>query len=102
MAKPYLLEQKDATLALTVYIQPRASRNSLAGLHGEALKLRITAAPVDNRANEAVAAFIARLLNIPRQSVTLKSGHQSRTKRFIIRNISLAEADRLFDLALND
>jgi uncharacterized protein (TIGR00251 family) len=101
LASPYLLEQKDTTLALTVYIQPRASRNRLAGLHGKALKLCITAPPVDNQANKGAADFIARLLKISRQSVILKSGHQSRTKRFTIKNISLAEADRLLNLALN-
>jgi hypothetical protein len=98
--KPYLIEQQDSSLLLTVYIQPRASRNRIAGLHGEAVKLCITAPPVDGKANSAVVAYLADLFSLPKQDIALKSGRQSRTKRLVIKNISLTEATRLLGLAL--
>jgi len=95
-----LFEQKDGTLLLTVYVQPRASRTLLAGLHGKALKLSITAPPVEGKANKAVVEYIARLFNIPPKAVSVKSGHQSRTKRLTVKNISLAAARDLLQRAL--
>jgi uncharacterized protein (TIGR00251 family) len=95
-----LAEQKDGTLLLTVYVQPRASRTLLVGLHGRALKLSITAPPVDGKANKAVVEYIARLFNIPFKAVSIKSGHQGRTKRLTVRKISLAAAQDFLQRAL--
>jgi hypothetical protein len=95
-----LTEQKDGTLLLTVYVQPRASRVRLTGLHGGALKLTITAPPVEGRANGAVVEYIAHLFNIPPKAVSIKSGHQSRTKRLTVKNITLAMAQDLLQQAL--
>jgi uncharacterized protein (TIGR00251 family) len=95
-----LSEQKDGTLLLTVYVQPRAARILLTGLHNGALKLSITAPPVEGKANKAVVEYIARLFNIPPKAVSIKSGHQSRTKRLTIKNISLNTAKDLLEEAL--
>lgn len=65
---------------LRVYVQPRASRNEVVGLHGEALKIRLTTPPVDGKANKALLAFLSKLLHIPKSSVSLHSGHQNRNK----------------------
>ena len=97
----FLVGRKDGSLVLTVYIQPRASRTRISGLHGEALKLCITAPPVECRANRAVVEFIANLFNVPKKSVTITSGLQSRIKRLTINNISLATARDLLDRVLN-
>ena len=100
MFMDYLAGQQDGSLALTVYIQPRASRTRISGLHGDALKLCITAPPVEGRANRAVVEYIANLFKIPKKSVTITSGLQSRTKRLTINNISLAAARDLLDRVL--
>lgn len=63
-----------------VYVQPRASRNEVVGLHGEALKVRLTSPPVDGKANKALIAFFAKLLHLPKSAITLHSGHQNRNK----------------------
>jgi uncharacterized protein (TIGR00251 family) len=96
-----LSEQKDGTLLLTVYIQPRASRALLAGLHNGALKLSITAPPVEGKANRAVVKYISRLFNLPPKAVSIMSGHQSRTKRLTVKNISLTAAQDLLQRALS-
>lgn len=65
---------------LTLHVQPRASRTEIAGLHGDALKLRLAAPPVDGAANEALIRFLAERLGVPRSAVTLVSGATSRRK----------------------
>lgn len=67
-------------VTLTLHIQPGAKRSELAGLHGEALKIRLAAPPVEGRANEALLKFIAKLFGVPVRQVELKQGGQSRHK----------------------
>lgn len=74
----------DGRLLLTLHVQPRAGKEQLAGLHGEALKIRLTSPPVEGRANKAVIALLARLLHLPKSAVVIKSGLQSRSKQVLI------------------
>lgn len=67
-------------LTLTLHIQPGAKRTEVAGLHGEALKLRLAAPPVEGRANEALLKFIAASFDVSLRQVELKQGAQSRHK----------------------
>lgn len=68
----------NATFA--VRIHPRAKKNAITGKVGEAIKLSLTAPPVDGKANQACIEFFAKLLNVPRSSVTIASGQSSRNK----------------------
>jgi uncharacterized protein len=67
-----------ATFAVKVH--PRAKKNAITGEVGDALKLALTAPPVDGKANEACIEFFAKLLKVPRSSVTIAAGHSSRNK----------------------
>jgi len=67
-------------LTLTLHIQPGAKRTDVAGLHGEALKIRLAAPPIEGRANEALLKFIAESFGVPLRQVELKQGSQSRHK----------------------
>ncbi len=67
-------------LTLTLHVQPGAKRTEVAGLHGEALKIRLAAPPVEGRANEALLKFIADFFGVPLRDVELKQGGQSRHK----------------------
>jgi len=67
-------------LTLTLHIQPGAKRTEVAGLHGEALKIRLAAPPIEGRANEALLKFIAESFDVPLRQVELKQGGQSRHK----------------------
>jgi len=69
-----------AGATFAVRVQPRAKKNAITGEVGEALKLALTAPPIEGRANEACIAFLAVLLNVPRSSVTIAAGHSSRNK----------------------
>jgi uncharacterized protein (TIGR00251 family) len=89
---PYLRAMPDGTLLLNLHVLPRASRNELAGLHGDALKLRLTTPPVEGRANQAVLAFLAKLLHLPKSALAIKSGRQSREKQVLISGCSEEQA----------
>jgi uncharacterized protein len=67
-------------LTLTLHVQPGAKRTEVAGLHGEALKIRLAAPPVEGRANEALLKFVAESFAVPLRQVELKQGGQSRHK----------------------
>ena len=75
-------------IRISVYVQPRASRTQLAGRHGESIKIRLAAAPVDNAANEALIAFVAQTLRIPKRAVRLVSGMNSRCKLLEIEGLA--------------
>ncbi len=81
-------------LTLTLHIQPGAKRTEVAGLHGEALKLRLAAPPVEGRANEALLKFIAASFDVSLRQVELKQGAQSRHKVVAITG-SKVEPERL-------
>lgn len=70
----------DGSLSLTLHIQPGARRTEVAGLHGDALKIRLAAPPVDGKANAALLDFIAATLQVAKSAVSLKSGQTSRRK----------------------
>lgn len=70
----------ETTLTLTLHVQPGAKRSEVSGLHGDALKIRLAAPPVEGQANEALQKFIAALFCVPRRQVSLKQGMQSRHK----------------------
>jgi uncharacterized protein len=70
----------DGRITLTLHIQPGAKKTEFAGLHGDALKIRLAAPPVDGKANEALVRFIAETLALPKSAVSLKSGQTSRRK----------------------
>ena len=73
---------------LTVRIQPKASRTELVGVHGEALKIRVTAPPVDGAANEALCQYLAERCGLPTQAVSIQVGLAARLKRVLVRGVS--------------
>jgi uncharacterized protein (TIGR00251 family) len=79
---------------LRVHVQPRASRTEVAGLHGEALKIRLAAPPVDGAANEALIEFLSHQLDVPRRAVELLSGLTSRAKAVRIEGLTADEVRR--------
>jgi hypothetical protein len=76
---------------IRIHLQPRASKTEIVGLYGEAVKIRISAPPVDGRANAELCRFLARQLGVPQQYVQVISGVSSRQKRVFIRGKTLTE-----------
>jgi hypothetical protein len=73
-----------AGVELRILVQPRASRDQLAGVQGDELKLRLAAPPVDGAANAACCAYFAKLCKLPKSRVTLIAGESSRHKRLLL------------------
>jgi uncharacterized protein (TIGR00251 family) len=81
-------------ICLTLHVQPRARRTEPAGRHGDALKLRIAAPPVDGAANQAIVEFLAAALRVPRAAVTIVSGAGSRRKIVEVAGVDVEQARR--------
>jgi uncharacterized protein (TIGR00251 family) len=83
------------TVIFTVRVQPRASRDEIVGEMDGALKIRLHAPALENRANEALIEFLAHLLKTPKAAVRLLSGERSRIKRIEIRGVTKRQIEQL-------
>ena len=82
------IEDRAGGVVFSVSVQPRASKNEVAGELGGALKIRLQAPALENRANEALVEFLAHLLKTPKAAVRILSGDRSRTKHIEIRGVT--------------
>ena len=85
MASWYRRDPARGLVVLSLHVQPQARRTEVAGPHGDSLKIRLAAPPLDNRANEELVAFVAGRFGVARRDVTLLSGAKSREKRLEVR-----------------
>lgn len=86
----FLQPSTDGVL-LRVYVQPKASREGIAGYHGDALKIRLKAPPVEGEANAACIRFLASLFGLPQTNLSIKTGHKSRLKLIEMEGVSIEE-----------
>jgi uncharacterized protein (TIGR00251 family) len=82
------VQERESTVSFLVRVQPRASKDEIAGEMGGALKVRLKAPAVENRANEALVEFLAKLLKRPKSAVRILGGERSRTKRVEIHGVT--------------
>ena len=80
--------QKAGLTCFHVRVQPRASRQRILGLHGDGLKVQLTAAPVDNRANQQLIEILSRALGVPKNHLSLTAGMKSKDKTVAVRGLS--------------
>jgi len=86
------LTEKGGCIFINIHLQPRASKNEIAGIHGESIKLRLTSPPVDGAANSHAIEFFAKKLGVQKSKITIVSGEKSRHKTLKVAGISLEEA----------
>jgi len=91
---------KEESATVNIQVMPRASRAGVAGLLGDAVRIRLTAPPLENRANEALVRFLSNLLDVPRPSVTIVAGMRGRKK--IVRVAGISRADLFRRLGLGE
>lgn len=84
------------TVIFAVRVQPRASKDEIAGEIAGAIKIRLQAPALEGRANEALIEFLAQLLKTPKGAVRILSGKGSRVKRLEIRGVTKQQIERLF------
>lgn len=82
------IQESNGWISFAVKVHPRAKKNAISGEVGDALKVSLTAPPVEGRANEACIEFFAKLLKVPRSSVTIASGLSSRNKVIRVAGVS--------------
>jgi uncharacterized protein (TIGR00251 family) len=82
------IHERDGALVVAVRVQPRASRDEVVGEIDGALKVRLQAPAVENRANDALCEYLAALLKTPKSAVRILSGQRSRIKRIEIRGVT--------------
>jgi uncharacterized protein len=84
------------TVIFAVRVQPRASKDEIAGEIAGAIKIRLQAPALEGRANDALIEFLAHLLKTPKGAVRILSGERSRVKRLEIRGVTKQQIERLF------
>jgi uncharacterized protein (TIGR00251 family) len=83
-------------VVVAVYVQPRASRTAIAGIHDGRLKVALRAPPVDGKANVELLRYVALILEVPKRDVSMLAGATGRRKRILVKGVALAEvASRL-------
>jgi hypothetical protein len=91
-ALPFLKQTEEGVL-LDVYVQPKASKNEPAGIHEDALKVRLTAPPVEGKANKECVRFVAKILGLPKSRVSIVQGEKSRRKTLLLQGSRMGEID---------
>jgi len=89
------IKEKDGSAILTIHLQPRSSRNEVVAVHGGALKIRLTSAPVDGAANAMLIKFMSKRLGVPRSDIEIVSGEKSRKKVLSVEGISIDKVSEL-------
>jgi uncharacterized protein (TIGR00251 family) len=91
---------EEASVFLKVLLQPRASRDGIVGIHGDALKVRVTAPPLEGRANKALKKFLAKKLGLSPSRVEILAGERSREKQLLISGASRAAVEKALGISL--
>jgi len=84
------ITEKDGKVSFAVRVQPRASRDEIVGEYLDGLKIRLTAPPLDDRANQSLCRLLASRLKVPLTAVRIASGERSRNKRVEIHGVTAA------------
>lgn len=93
----YIKEEK-GSVVFKVRVQPRAAKNQVAGLLGDAVKIRLTAPPIDGEANKALQKFLAKQFKVAKSQVELVSGHTGRNKFIRVNNITISEIQKILKI----
>jgi uncharacterized protein (TIGR00251 family) len=88
-------------VSFAIRVQPRASRNKVAGEMGDVVKIALTAPPVEGKANEACIEFLAKLLGVARSSVTIAAGETGRNKVIRVAGVTAAHVRERLGLSSN-
>lgn len=82
------IEERDGRATFAIRVSPRASKNAVGGVHDGALKISVTAPPVDGEANEAIIKLLSKRLGVPKRAITIVSGATGRDKRVAVEGVA--------------
>lgn len=80
-----VIQKRSDGIIMRIAVQPKSSKNMIAGIHGDAIKIKLTAPPADNAANKMCIEYIADWLSVPKSRVEILSGQTGRKKNILIR-----------------
>jgi uncharacterized protein (TIGR00251 family) len=89
-----MFNESNGAVMFSVKVVPRASKNQIAGVEGDAIKVRLNAPPVEGKTNDMLIAFLADALGVRRAQVEIVTGHSSRHKVVRVRGVSVQEVER--------
>ncbi len=89
------MRESNGEVTFSVKVVPRASKNHIAGMAGDAVKIRLNAPPVEGKANEALVSFLAEALGIHRAQIQIISGHSTRRKIVRVRGVTAEQIEAL-------
>ena len=87
------IKQKTEGISIEVTVQPKSSRNEVAGILGDTIKIKLTAPPVDGKANDALIVFLSKVLGVSKSSISITRGETGRHKTIFIIGISAQTAE---------
>jgi len=87
------LEESGGKVILKIWVQPRAAKVDIIGVHGDALKVKLTSPPVDGKANDQLKAMLSKRLDIAASKIDVRSGHTGRRKTLEIKDLSAREVE---------
>jgi len=96
---PSFLQATAGGVIVSVFVQPRASKNEIIGVQGEELKVRLTSPPVEGAANQSCREFFAKRIGIAKGQVELVAGDKSRHKRLLLRGLDLKQVMAALDIS---
>jgi uncharacterized protein (TIGR00251 family) len=85
---PVIARDSERGALLTVQVQPGSSRTECVGIHGDAVKIRLAARPIEGAANDELIRFIAERCSIPRSHIRIQSGERARQKRLSVQGVT--------------
>ncbi len=94
-----MIETTANGVILSIYVQPKASKTEFVGMHGDALKFRVAAPPVEGEANATLCRHVAKLFSIPQRAVSVSSGQASRKKRIELIGVTEDEVRNILGLS---
>lgn len=95
MTSPWITQKPEGVL-VSVRVKPRSSRNQVEAPSADGcLPVKLTAPPVDNKANQALVALLAKKLKVPKSAITIQSGERSRNKLVMISGVKVEEIERI-------
>ncbi|MBN1958198.1 MAG: YggU family protein [Desulfuromonadales bacterium] len=95
------LDDSPQGVIIRLKVQPRASKNQVVGLHGDDLKIKLTAPPVDGAANQYCCAFLAKLFGVAKSHVNIVSGEHARSKKVRIDHMDSSCAEKILRTVLH-
>lgn len=96
------IREESGGVFFKVRVLPRSSKNQIVGYYDDAVKIRLTAAPLEGKANEACRAFLAEILSVPRARIEIVSGQTSRNKLIKVAGVSAQRVAQVFSLACGE